>query len=709
MAGLLKTFTQLTPDIPAVTSDTYFGGDDTANGGVTKRVPGSSIRNFVLGIALGVATIPETTLKLGADAAAGTDTVAADHTTIGPLSRGAGAPAGMVFQVGVQGSTGTGLQTPTDALILQEVANAIGREVALWNPSGPVMGLLPLDTSVTLLNATDGGRFANTISAIRAAGNAVLLLGRVNTSFAAPSQVVTGNVLGSLSYRGYDNAGTFAEIASIYATARESLTATNRGSSVRINVTDLGSSSSKLWAVFQGGGTNVAEFLTTQATFRFIPGATGFAFRDSTNVSDTFTLNAAGTTITFPIATSFVVGADPGGGQLARIGGSLRATGAITFDSTLTQNGTTASLVQGASGSLLVGANASTSSELAINGATATNRSLAFRTANVERWTLRANSDAESGANAGSNLLIIARTDLAAVIDAPLAITRAAGGTIAFSSARPITGGTYNGNTLGTATVTFPAATAFVVGADPGSAAILRVGGSVISASANFLDQLISYRSIGTLNTAIGSVAFQGNNGSGSRTTYAHVAGRTEVVTAGSETGQLLFAARSAGVLTDLGIWSPSRFTVLTSMLVNGSTAATNSPKLDVLSGSGNVATAWSDVTTDVTNKIARLGTRHYTNSEEVVALITAINTNTANTIYFGGGTSAMNTATEMRFHLGATVTTLTGTEYLRLSIPAAGETSLWVYDADNASLERVTIGAADSGGAGFKLLRIPN
>lgn len=38
-----------------------------------------------------------------------------------------------------------------------------------------------------------------------------------------------------------------------------------------------------------------------------------------------------------------------------------------------------------------------------------------------------------------------------------------------------------------------------------------------------------------------------------------------------------------------------------------------------------------------------------------------------------------------------------------------AGNTRLFVYDVDNATLERVTVGAADSGGSGFKLLRIPN
>ena len=38
-----------------------------------------------------------------------------------------------------------------------------------------------------------------------------------------------------------------------------------------------------------------------------------------------------------------------------------------------------------------------------------------------------------------------------------------------------------------------------------------------------------------------------------------------------------------------------------------------------------------------------------------------------------------------------------------------AGQTAMLLYDVDNATLERVTVGAADSGGAGFKVLRIPN
>ncbi|MDC0637459.1 hypothetical protein OAP25_02040 [Flavobacteriaceae bacterium] len=42
-------------------------------------------------------------------------------------------------------------------------------------------------------------------------------------------------------------------------------------------------------------------------------------------------------------------------------------------------------------------------------------------------------------------------------------------------------------------------------------------------------------------------------------------------------------------------------------------------------------------------------------------------------------------------------------------STATAGNTSMLLWDVDNATLERVTVGAADSGGVGYKVLRIPN
>jgi len=50
------------------------------------------------------------------------------------------------------------------------------------------------------------------------------------------------------------------------------------------------------------------------------------------------------------------------------------------------------------------------------------------------------------------------------------------------------------------------------------------------------------------------------------------------------------------------------------------------------------------------------------------------------------------------------------GVEAVRVDANAtAGNTRFMLYDVDNGTLERVSVGAADSGGAGFKVLRIPN
>jgi hypothetical protein len=49
-------------------------------------------------------------------------------------------------------------------------------------------------------------------------------------------------------------------------------------------------------------------------------------------------------------------------------------------------------------------------------------------------------------------------------------------------------------------------------------------------------------------------------------------------------------------------------------------------------------------------------------------------------------------------------------TEKLRVdNTTTAGDTALLLYDVDNGTMERVTVGIADSGGVGFKVLRIPN
>jgi len=70
---------------------------------------------------------------------------------------------------------------------------------------------------------------------------------------------------------------------------------------------------------------------------------------------------------------------------------------------------------------------------------------------------------------------------------------------------------------------------------------------------------------------------------------------------------------------------------------------------------------------TDATQKSARQGFHHYTNAEEPVATFIQTSTSVANTIAFGGGTATMNSATLLVFYTGATNTTTTGTEKMRI------------------------------------------
>ena len=115
----------------------------------------------------------------------------------------------------------------------------------------------------------------------------------------------------------------------------------------------------------------------------------------------------------------------------------------------------------------------------------------------------------------------------------------------------------------------------------------------------------------------------------------------------------------------------------------------------------GTLNNPWSDLSLTATNHIYghRSGTA-YTNYSRIAFSHTGTNgfanfdSQSAND---AGGPRAFN------FQIGAT-------NIARIDrSAAAGETRFWIYDEDNATMERVTVGAPDSGGVGYKVLRIPN
>lgn len=203
---------------------------------------------------------------------------------------------------------------------------------------------------------------------------------------------------------------------------------------------------------------SVASYLTNNGSGTLSwTAASGLAPADAQYV--TLATNATLTNERVLVASDVLLLTDGGAGgnvTLSTQGGTFGA-GAYTFPSTLvvtstlTQNGTSALLAQGATADVIVGAAAATSSSFIIRGAAATQRNFFLYTGTTARWNGRANITAETGSDAGSNYDFIAYNDAGSQIDIVYRITRAANGSIAFASNRPITGGTYNGQTISSA------------------------------------------------------------------------------------------------------------------------------------------------------------------------------------------------------------------------------------------------------------------
>lgn len=80
-----------------------------------------------------------------------------------------------------------------------------------------------------------------------------------------------------------------------------------------------------------------------------------------------------------------------------------------------------------------------------------------------------------------------------------------------------------------------------------------------------------------------------------------------------------------------------------------------------------------SDSETNSSNKTYRMGLNHYTNSEEPLGVVLAQSTSSTGSLDWGGGTSLFNAATLQRWYIGATSTTTTGTEVMRLTSVGLG------------------------------------
>jgi nitrogen fixation protein len=98
----------------------------------------------------------------------------------------------------------------------------------------------------------------------------------------------------------------------------------------------------------------------------------------------------------------------------------------------------------------------------------------------------------------------------------------------------------------------------------------------------------------------------------------------------------------------------------------------------------------------DATTKSFDLIQGHYTNSQPAFSLFTTLSNSSQNILWIGGGSGSYNSATDIRFFTGASNTTLTGTERMRINVNG----NLLVGTTTDAGFKLDVNGSARIGGA---------
>jgi len=97
-------------------------------------------------------------------------------------------------------------------------------------------------------------------------------------------------------------------------------------------------------------------------------------------------------------------------------------------------------------------------------------------------------------------------------------------------------------------------------------------------------------------------------------------------------------------------------------------------------------------VRTNETIKSCRITVPHYLNAEEPLSLMVAYAQETANSMYFGGGSNSANAATDIQFRTAANTTTTTGTSRLRIK----SDGGVFMYSLKSGATQAAAGAAAD-------------
>ena len=229
------------------------------------------------------------------------------------------------------------IQRFVNGILTGETAEIAGQRT-LYNPSGPVMGGMPEDTSAALFNPDVGGRFATQVHILRATSSGAasptsVRQYRARGTVQNPTSALNGDWLASYAAGTFfDDTQALGSVADITWIARENQGSGNRGGEWVIRGAGVGSPTiSNLLFIRRNSAGSETQLQSGLGDLSFIPLVSG-RLRNPTNTASLieWTATGIGEYGAAPVAKPTITGSRGGNVALANLLAALALRGSLT-------------------------------------------------------------------------------------------------------------------------------------------------------------------------------------------------------------------------------------------------------------------------------------------------------------------------------------------------------------------------------------------